>query len=424
MSDMPWITADRRSVPTRRRQPRTAESVSHLQRIMPRFISVLFAAIFALLSSYTCDANAKDSVPALAQAISELPDGQPVFDLAEGVYTIGSTWTISKPGVTVRGAGIGKTILIRDPKFDGVMVKMDAEKSTVSDLTLDGNGTATVISLNRPGAVADTIEVKNFAHIGIAAPAPDCRISKCLVSGFGNPAIESIGIWHDAGKISANATITIDHNTIKDNGNNGIYCTGGKVTIADNQLSGNHRSTTPGGGQIDIGNAFTTNTDALITGNTVLNGGGIKTGGMELGGGTFTIRNNTVRGHAAGGIGLGHNVIKATISGNAISNSGRNIAEKNTPQVRSGIYVMYGAINVEISSNRCFDDQPHKTQTWGIILAGPPARPDPRFSPKAIEHVIIKGNDLRGNIHSEGLLDEGRTRDRMISGNLPAKANR
>jgi hypothetical protein len=75
ISDVSWISADWRSVRTRRLQPRTAESVSHSQRIARRSIPVLVATIFALLSSYACDANAKDSVPALAQAISELPDG-------------------------------------------------------------------------------------------------------------------------------------------------------------------------------------------------------------------------------------------------------------------------------------------------------------------------------------------------------------
>jgi hypothetical protein len=398
----------------------------HQDKIMRLIIIVPLAAIFAGLCGPGCYASTDDSVPALAQSVSDLSPDRSVLDLAEGTYTIASTWTISRAGVTIRGAGIGKTILVRDPKFDGVMVKMDAENSIISDLTLDGNGTATVISLNRPGAVADTIEVKNFGHIGIAVPASDsdCRITKCFISGFGNPAIQSMGIWHDTGRAPTNATLTIDHNTIKNNGMCGIYCTGGKVTIANNQLSGNHIITSPGGGQIDIGNAFTTNTVAVITGNTIVNGGSIKAGGIELGGGSFTVTNNTIRDHGGGGMGIGHNAIRATVTGNTISNSGHCINDNNKPQCRSGIYVMYGAANVEISGNRCFDDQPNKTQTWGIILVGPPARPDPRFAPKAIEHVIIKGNDLRGNLHSEGLLDQSQARDRTISENRPVEANR
>src|SRR5690242_18198413 len=123
-------------------------------------VSIALAVTFAVSCGRGCYASTNDSVPALAKALSDLPPDSPVLDLAEGTYTIGSSWTISRPGITIRGAGIGKTVLIRDPQFDGIMVKVDAEKSTISNLTLDGKGTARVIFLNRPGDVADTIEVK------------------------------------------------------------------------------------------------------------------------------------------------------------------------------------------------------------------------------------------------------------------------
>ena len=414
MSDMSWIAATRNLGWSPRLQSRFVQPA----------ITFLFATIFAVLSGAGCYASSSDSAPELARAVSELPANSSVLDLPEGVYTIASTWVISRAGVTIRGAGAGKTVLIRDPKFDGAMVKMDGANSTISNLTIDGNGTATVISLNQPGAVADTIEVKNFDHIGLAVPASDCRVSNCLISGFGEASIQSIGIWHDAGRTPTASTIVIDRNTIKNNGMCGIYCTGGNITITDNQLSGNHIIASPGGGQIDIGNAFSTNTVATITGNKIVNGGSIKAGGIELGGGNFTVTNNLIRDHGGSGIGIGHNVVRATIKGNTISNCGHNIADKNKPQARAGIYIAYGATNVEISGNRCFDDQPNKTQTWGIILSAPPARPDPRFSLRATEHVVVKNNDLRGNIHPEGLLNQSGARDRVVSGNLPAEADR
>ena len=101
---------------------------------------------------------------------------------------------ISKPGVTVRGAGPGKTILVRDPNFKGVLVRMDVEKSTLSNLTLDGNGTATILFLNRAGVTADGLEVKNFTHIGIAVPASDCRVTNCVINALTNPTPASMGI--------------------------------------------------------------------------------------------------------------------------------------------------------------------------------------------------------------------------------------
>jgi hypothetical protein len=227
-----------------------------------------------------------------------------------------------------------------------------------------------------------------------------------------------MAIWHDAGRISTDSTIMIDHNIIK---NTGLYGTGGRITIAENQLSGEPN---PGGGQMDIGNAYTTNTVGVIRGNTVINGGTLMTGGIELGGGTFTVANNTVRSHGLAGIGIGHNVIRAEITGNVISNSGQNVNDKHRPQCRSGIYVGYGATNIFISGNRCFDDQADKTQTWGVILVSPPATPDPRFAARPAEHIVITDNDLRGNIHPEGLLDESGARDRRVLGNLPSQANR
>jgi Right handed beta helix region len=380
---------------------------------------------FLLATTVLCglppSAQSEDSVPALKQALAELPADTSVLQIPEGLYTIGSTWVISKPGITIRGAGSGKTIFMRDPNFNGVLVKMDGEGSVLSSLTLDGNGTATVVSLSGAGVTADALDVKNFTRIGIAVPATGCRVTKCTITAIRNPTPSSMGIWHDAGRGPTDATILIDHNTIKHNGLNGIYCTGGSVKIEGNQLSHNHIIWSTGGGQIDVGNAFTTNTDAVISGNTVVDGGGIKTGGLELGGGKFTVTGNIIRNHGSGGIGIGHNVIGATITGNTISNCGQNVNDRNTPQNRSGIYVGYGATNVIIARNRCFDDQPNKSQTYGVIFAPPPRRADPRFAPRATEHVVVKENDLRGNVHGEGLLDQSGARDRIISANLKSQ---
>jgi len=378
----------------------------------------------AALCTFTSSALSEDSVPELARTVSEASADRSVVDIPEGVYTIGTTWVISRPGVIIRGAGRGKTILMRDPQFAGVLVKMDAEGSTISNLTLDGKGTSTVIGLDAARVAADTIEVKNFTHIGIAVPASGCRITNSVVSGFGSAEAPSMGIWHDAGKLPTNSTITIDHSAVTNNGMCGIYCTGGEVVVANNVISGNHIIANPGGGQIDIGNAFTRNTVATIKGNTITDGGAPKAGGIELGGGKFTVVKNTIRNHGASGVGLGHNAIGAVIADNTISNCGRNVADANKPQNRAGIYIMYGAENVEIAGNRCFDDQAKKTQTYGIILAPPPVRADPRFAPRAIDHVVVRGNDLRGNLHPEGLLNQSNARDRMISANLPTHANR
>jgi hypothetical protein len=244
-----------------------------------RFLTLPLVILSVALCTVISCAVAENSVPELARAMSELSADSSVVDIPEGVYAIGSTWVFSRPGVTIRGAGPRKTILMRDPQFAGVLVKMDAENSTISNLTLDGNGTGTVISLNRGSVTADTI-VKNFTHIGIAVPPSGCPLTKSVVIGFGTADAPSICIWHDAGKLPTNSTIPIERSTIKNNGMCGIYCTGGEVVIGNNVISGNHITANPGGGQIDIGNAFTRNTVATINANTIADGGGPKADGM------------------------------------------------------------------------------------------------------------------------------------------------
>ncbi len=59
-------------------------------------------------------------------------------------------WTLLRAGITIRGVGIGKTVLARDRQFNGIMVNMDVANSTIRDLMLNGNGTANVIFLSLP----------------------------------------------------------------------------------------------------------------------------------------------------------------------------------------------------------------------------------------------------------------------------------
>jgi hypothetical protein len=175
---------------------------------------VLAISLVGFWASASC-VVAEDSVPALTKALAELPPDSTVLEIPEGLYTIGSTWVISRPGVTIHGAGVGKTIFMRDPSYNGVLIKMDAEGSKLCNLTLDGNGTATVLSLNRVKVIADTLEVKNFARIGIAVPVSGCRVTNCTITGINIPSAQTMGIWHDAGRGPTDATIMIDTTSSK-----------------------------------------------------------------------------------------------------------------------------------------------------------------------------------------------------------------
>jgi hypothetical protein len=133
-----------------------------------RLSKFLFAMLLATFCGSALPAASEDSVPALARSLLELPPDSSVLNVPEVLSNIGSTWAILKPGIAIRGAGPGKIILMRDPNFKGVLVRMDAERGTLSNLTLDDNGTAGVLSLNRTGVTANTLEVKNFTHIELS----------------------------------------------------------------------------------------------------------------------------------------------------------------------------------------------------------------------------------------------------------------
>lgn len=359
------------------------------------------------------DVGAEDATPQLIRAVAGLPPDASVLDLPQGTYTIGSTWVITRPGITIRGAGIGKTILMRSGGFTGQLVNISGAGSTITGLTIDGNCSeqtqkiSAELALSRPHGTAEMIEVRNFCHIGIAVPSTECRVTHCVITGTGNPAVPSVGVWHDAGKDPTNSVITIDHNLVRNNGINGIYCTGGKIIIANNKLLGNHCQTIPnGGGQIDVGSVRTNNTEAVITDNIVADGGGARTGGLELGSGRFYVARNTVRNHALGGIGLDRKCTGIVID-NVVSNSGQNTAHP----IRDGIVVGPGATDFKIISNRVFDDRPTKTQTWGIHIK------------PGCDQYEVRDNDLHANVNAKGLLDESKARNRIVVGNLPSESN-
>src|SRR5438094_6390301 len=171
---------------------------NYLFHVSRRF---LFMAVLCSVSVFTYihRTRADDAVPELTQMIAELPADASVLDLPEGKYTIGSTWVISRAVITIRGAGMGKTLLVRSDSFRGALIHMNGEGSTITNLTIDGNcpgpghKTGGELGMHRPKQVAEMVEVKNFCHIGIGIGASECRVTRCVITGVRDPAIPSIG---------------------------------------------------------------------------------------------------------------------------------------------------------------------------------------------------------------------------------------
>jgi sugar lactone lactonase YvrE len=278
-----------------------------------------------------------------------------------GTTIVTSPINISSPITQVQGAGIGKTIFVRGTGLTLPMFNIIAPNCTVSGITVDSgsNPSAQALVLTGSGSCVAGAEFKNF-YIAIESRAAGNNVSSCAFTN--SSGLLNFAVHRDMGLTDTSSTVTIDSNT-----STGAcwYFTGGVVFFTNNNISG---APNPSGGQVDIGNAFSSNTIATITGNSVHDGGLPKTGGFELGGGTFTVTSNSVYNHGLSGIGVGHNASNVSISHNTVYNSGQYLTDTNVPQDRSGVYVLGGVQGINISYNNFFDNQSPHTQTYGIIL--------------------------------------------------------
>jgi hypothetical protein len=77
-----------------------------------------------------------DSVPALTRAVAALPAGNSVLDLLKDTYTIGSTWLVTG----IHAAGMGKTVLVCDPQFKGVLIRIVGAGFAITGLRTSGRG--------------------------------------------------------------------------------------------------------------------------------------------------------------------------------------------------------------------------------------------------------------------------------------------
>ncbi|MDP7310488.1 MAG: right-handed parallel beta-helix repeat-containing protein, partial [Dehalococcoidales bacterium] len=371
------------------------------------------------LSSFAGDrVYSGDSIQTIHDA---LPSSGGVIQLdAETTYTVTARLNISKDNVTIRGAGIGSSILQIDDSLVDHMLWATGENFRISGVTFNGNGSTntsnnkSTLLLGDTGAVVDGIEVKNFRTIGISATGAspstpsNATIINSRIIGMASASINSMGIHFNEDDPRINGII-ISNNVIKDNGINAIFGGGSNITIDGNYFANNHLQISPeGGGQIDIvtGDGVSSTKDMDTTGVVIANnvfdaGGGALTSGLELNGNDITVVGNTIRGQDYYGVILQRGN-RHVISSNIISNSGTT--GTNSP----GIRVNADVEDFQITGNKIFDDQDTKTQSWGIqIMSGDS------------DNYIISSNDVRGNVNAAGLSDSGTGTTKQIFGNLP-----
>jgi parallel beta-helix repeat protein len=320
-------------------------------------------------------------------------------------YLLTSSWNITRPNVKILGAGIGSTVIGREPGYsNSELMRVSGSGFYITGVTFDGNGVPVqfeeVVLLGRK-SIVDGIEIVRNTGIALACAAADVKIINSRFVGLASPARGSMGIWFD--HLSINGLI-IANNDIRDQRLNGIFGSGKNILIQENRLSGNHRQIYPtGGGQIDI-KGLSTNANIRIIGNTITQGGDIATSGAEIEGPDVTLAGNNISGNIYSGIVLQAGR-KIQVSGNRIYNNG------NAERLGIGILVKPGVSHFRISDNAIWDDQELKTQAWGITIA------------KDTSHYVIHGNDLRGNLNPTGLVfHQGRAKGKIYA-NLPQRTS-
>ncbi len=260
-----------------------------------------------------------DDAAAFADAITAATvEGGKVI-VPPGSYLLGSALAWG-PEVTVEGAGIDATTLIRKATFTGTLLSCYGE---LSNCTIDGNyparssGTGDELDLlGTAGPTARSVKVINPYYIGIfiVPGAIDALIEDCVVIGSGITTTSSVGIWCDHTSI---IRPVIRRSVIENCSTNGIYGGATDLLIDSCHLQGNHVVTSTDGGQIASGGGSTS-----VRHTKIGPGGGSGTLGIEVFSGVWDIDDCPINGQARYGIGLAGSPTSVLLTRNRVSGSG------------------------------------------------------------------------------------------------------
>lgn len=323
---------------------------------------------------------------------------------ANTTYTLTATLTISKNNVVLWAPGWG-TVIRRGTSMTGATDLIDATGGgfIAENLTIDGNGANVIstgfeISTTGTNALLQNVQVINSAGNGhVAVSGVGSRVTRCVITGLGTnlSTQRGYGIW-----AINHVQVTIDHNTISGTCIDGIGFDGIDTVIDGNHVFGCHTYIGQNGGQIaSYGGGSNTTAGAVVSNNTVDQGGGVWSLGIEVDGIGLTVIGNTVRNQYNYGILLNAGATNTCVIGNYVINSGQNVSI-------DGISVQANVSSFQIIGNTCIDTQGSPTQRYGIyVLAG------------TSDAYSIVGNTLSPNA-TGNLFDGGSGRNKTISGNI------
>ena len=311
--------------------------------------------------------NTSTTVPvggSIQAAIDALPaTGGEVRLSANTTYVLTSTLTISKPNVTVRAPSWG-TILKRGPTLNGQVINATSSATglLLEDFAVDGNGgiivTATFdIEMDGIDCTANRLHVFNSGGQGGIIHAGTGRVSNSTVAGMAASGVGGAGIR----VYGTNARVIVIGNTVSNTTIEGIALEGDGSIACGNMVSGCGSTLATGGGQIALYPGYAT----LAVGNTILQGGGTLSYGIEWNGSDQTVVGNVVINSRFHGIALNDSVTGGgLVSGNTVKNSGQSQANAH------GIHIGANNSGVVITTNRVIDTQgASATQQYGIYVA-------------------------------------------------------
>ncbi|MCU6712819.1 right-handed parallel beta-helix repeat-containing protein [Paenibacillus sp. J5C_2022] len=389
-----------------------------------------------------------DDTAAIQNTIAEAAaaGGGTVYFPVGGVYRITATLVIPA-GVALASQAARATIAAAAPfTGDHMLEWIGSAGSRVSDLIVDGNGLLPkallywhncqrvfiehVDLLNNPVRYSALVRVEESTNVTITG----CRLDNGYIGmdirqNNSHLTIQQCEIAHiqqTAIRVSGDETTRTDHSTIRHCkihtivGTPGthvmypIYYTCNKknnkhrsVHILYNEVIGNGLAYSQGGNADML--ALYDIDDGIVSGNIVVSGGDV---GVSLSrSSNVTVSDNVAAYNNTVGIGVWTSV-DCTVTGNIVYNNYQNYGGILTAYPRGGIRINGDATglpceNVSVVGNRCYDNQPQKTQDYGIFVEG------------RASNVHIGANQLSGN--RDGMLRSA-TADVHLSFTISADA--
>lgn len=190
------------------------------------------------------DGSSIDHPTTFSNALAKASAGDQVL-LAEGEYPIATTVLLDK-GVTVTGAGIDKTVFVRQAKTNARFFLLNHPAAVLEKATLRGasNGNSdaygNAVLIDKEGGtmrdcrVSDCVSSGSFIRGTIAILGAQGLVDRCLVHDNQNSSNGTCGgVYLEAGRLENSL---IYGNSCRWHGG-GVYCKGGYVrncTIVDN----------------------------------------------------------------------------------------------------------------------------------------------------------------------------------------------